>query len=129
MKKTLMLGAIVTGLVIGAPAAHAGDHKHAKDGMKKSKPGHHKMMEKHDLDGDGAITKEEALKAAEERFNKMDADSDGKVTEDEGHAYYKAKHEKYKEMHKKHKEDGKDKDHKGDKDKHEEKGETKKDAE
>ena len=96
MKKTMILSALVMvlGLIVSAPAAQAcpgHEGKQCPFAHKKHK-GYEYMMKKHDLDGDGAITKEEALKAAETRFTKMDADKDGKVTKEEGEAYYKAKH-------------------------------------
>ena len=89
MKKILMTSALVLGLVTLSSAADAGHHK-GKDGKKAH--GIQRMMDKHDLNGDGVITKNEALKAAEDRFTKMDANSDGEVTIEEGEAYYKAKH-------------------------------------
>ena len=40
-----------------------------------------------DADGDGIVTRQEALTAADLEFAKMDADHDGKVTADERRAY------------------------------------------
>ncbi len=57
-----------------------------------------KMFEKHDTDGDGVVTKEEALSHAEARFDKMDADGDGKLTKDEAKAAKEKMREKWKEM-------------------------------
>lgn len=57
-----------------------------------------KMFEKHDTNGDGVISKDEALSAAEARFDKMDTDGDGKVTQDEAKAAKEQMHAKWKEM-------------------------------
>lgn len=73
MKKILMLSALA--LVMSAPtAAEAGSH-----GGKKG----HKMFEKHDLNGDGVVTKSEFLEGAEKMFSKMDIDGNGEVTKEE----------------------------------------------
>ena len=102
MKKLLTF--TVCAMALAAAPAFAGNH----EGMKK----HHgdkgaKMFEKHDIDGDGVITKEEALKNATERFEKMDADGDGSVTKEEARAAHEAMKEKWKEKREMHKE-GKD---------------------
>ncbi len=55
-----------------------------------------KMFEKHDLNGDGVISKDEALKSAEERFTKMDTDGNGEVTQEEAKASHEAMREKMK---------------------------------
>lgn len=89
------MSAVIAGVIGLSGLAHAGHHEggEAKEGHKQCKKGGHHMMEKYDMDKDGAISKEEIMKVTEERFTKMDADHDGKVTQDEAKAYYHAKHE------------------------------------
>lgn len=77
MKKALMLAAAF--VVMGAPAAFADHHEDGKDGK------HHKgeMFEKKDVNGDGVISKDEFLKAHEEKFNDIDMDKSGDLTKEE----------------------------------------------
>lgn len=89
--KTQML----TILTIGAAAmAFSGPVMAGEHGGKH----HGKMFEKHDTNGDGVITKEEALSHAEARFDKMDADGDGSVTKEEATAAKEEMRAKWKEM-------------------------------
>ncbi len=85
MKKVLMLAVAVSAFsALPALAEHG--------------PGHGgKFFEKMDLDSDGSVTKEEFIKAHEERFAKMDANSDGKVTKEEAEALKKAMREQHEE--------------------------------
>ena len=53
-----------------------------------------KMFERMDANKDGAISKEEQLKVAEEKFMKRDTNKDGKVTREEASAYKNSKHSK-----------------------------------
>lgn len=80
MKKLLILSAAV--MAFGATPALADHHGEGGKGGKK--------FEKHDTDGDGAISKDEFLNHAAERFSNMDADGDGVVSKEEA----KAGHEK-----------------------------------
>ncbi len=98
MKKYLVLSAL--GLAFAASPVLAGDHGD-DGGHKHKKGGHHgkmmdKMFEKDDLDGDGAISKEEFDKAGAARFDAMDGDKDGKVTKDEAKAHMEAKKAEWK---------------------------------
>lgn len=100
MKKYLVLSALA--LAFAASPVLAGDHGD-DDGHKHKKGGHHgkmmdKMFEKDDLDGDGAISKEEFDKAGTARFEAMDGDKDGKVTKDEAKAHMEAKRAEWKKM-------------------------------
>ena len=47
---------------------------------------HGGMMKRLDADGDGKVSKAEALAAAEKRFDRVDADKDGFITADEARA-------------------------------------------
>lgn len=88
MKKVLML-AVLASAFSALPAL-------AEDAAKG--PGHHgRFFEKMDLDSDGAVTKEEFIKAHEERFSKMDANGDGKITKEEAEAMKKALREQRQE--------------------------------
>ena len=84
MKKLLMLSALA--LVIGLPTA-------AEAGGKKG----HKMFEKHDLNGDGVVTKSEFLEGAEKMFSKMDLDGNGEITKEEAEEARAKMKEKWKE--------------------------------
>lgn len=100
MKKYLVLSALA--VAFAASPVLAGDHGD-DDGHKHKKGGHHgkmmdKMFEKDDLDGDGAISKEEFDKAGTARFDAMDGDKDGKVTKDEAKAHMEAKRAEWKKM-------------------------------
>lgn len=60
-----------------------------------------KMFEKHDTDGDGAISKAEFMAVAEARFATMDGDGNGAISQDEAaaaRAKMKEKMKKYREM-------------------------------
>jgi len=88
MKKFAIICAAAA--VLAAPVAMADSHgDHSGD----KKAG---MMSKYDLNGDGALTKDEFIKAHEDKFMKMDADGDGSITKDEMKAHKKAKREKMK---------------------------------
>ncbi|MGN7439201.1 MAG: hypothetical protein ACTHOO_11230 [Alcanivorax sp.] len=87
MKKLLMLSALA--LAVSVPtAAEAGPH-----GGKKG----HKMFEKHDLNGDGVVTKSEFLEGAEKMFSKMDLDGNGEITKEEAEEARAKMKEKWKE--------------------------------
>ncbi len=92
MKKILMVSALAFAVVAPSFVAMAKDH-----GGKK---GHHngeKMFERGDTNGDGVISKDEFLKGAEERFNKMDLDGNGEVTKEEAKQAREKMIEKWKE--------------------------------
>ena len=89
MKRLAFLTAIAA-IALSAPAM-AGHHKGGK------------FFER-DTDGDGAVSKSEYLKAAEDKFMTLDKDGNGSVSKDE----YKAHRKAWKKDHKKH---GKDHDH------------------
>ncbi|MEZ5814187.1 MAG: hypothetical protein R3E13_05610 [Alphaproteobacteria bacterium] len=97
MKKLLAFTAVA--LVISMSPALADHHGGA---------GHHKgkMFEKHDLNGDGVISKEEFLSHAEDKFGKMDADGNGEISKDEAEAAHAKMKEKWKERREKDTEDG-----------------------
>lgn len=100
MKKYLVLSALA--VAFAASPVLAGEHGKG-DGPHHKKGSHHgkmmeKMFEKDDLDGDGAISKEEFDKAGAARFDAMDGDKDGKVTKEEAKAHMEAKRVKWKEM-------------------------------
>jgi len=88
MKKILFLSAAI--LALGITPALADNH-----GGKKGGKG--KMFEKHDVDGDGTISKEEFLSHAEERFSNIDADGDGVVSKEEAKAGHEKKRSEMKE--------------------------------
>ncbi len=78
MKKLLILTAVV--FAFSAPYAMAkGQGGGSGQGQGKGQ----KMFEQRDLDGDGYISKSEALTKAKERFNEMDLDGDGKISKGE----------------------------------------------
>lgn len=99
MKKILML--MAAGFILQATPVLAESH-HGEGG--KNKDHKSKMFEKHDTNGDGAISEDEFLAHAKEKFTKMDANGDGSISKEEGKAAHEAKREKMKEMKKKHKE-------------------------
>lgn len=80
MNKFLMLGAAAISLGIAAPAY--AEHHDGKDHHKKGA-----MFEKHDTDGNGAISRDEflthATQKAEEKFVKLDSDGNGSVSKEE----------------------------------------------
>jgi len=73
MKKLLTLTAVA--LAFSMTPVLADNHEGHGDKGKK--------FEKHDLNGDGIITKDEFLSGASERFGKMDANGDGSVSKEE----------------------------------------------
>ena len=87
MKKLLFLSAAI--LALGATPVLADDHGGPK--------GKGKMFEKHDVDGDGTISKEEFLNHAEERFSNIDTDGDGVVSKEEAKAGHEKKRAEIKE--------------------------------
>lgn len=94
MRKLLVLS--VAALAIVATPVLADSH-----GGKGAKG---KMFEKHDTNGDGAISKEEFLDHAEERFSKMDTNGDGSVSKEEAKAGHDKKRAEMKERIKERKE-------------------------
>ena len=62
----------------------------AARGHGKHGHGHGGMMKHLDADGDGKVSKAEALTAAEKRFDRADADQDGFITREEAQAARKA---------------------------------------
>ena len=94
MKKLLILSAAF--LAIGSAPVLADDH-----GGEGHKGG---MFKKHDTNGDGAVSKEEFLSHAEERFSKVDADGSGDISKEEAKAAHESKREKMKERMKERKE-------------------------
>ncbi len=90
MKNKFLVMTLVGAGMFVAPAAFADHHK---GGDKAGK-----MFEKHDINGDGVISKDEFMKGAEERFAKMDTDGNGEVSKDEAKAHHEAMKEKWKKM-------------------------------
>ncbi|MEZ5919682.1 MAG: EF-hand domain-containing protein [Alphaproteobacteria bacterium] len=87
--KLTALGAAL--LLFSASPALAG-----QDGAEKGAPHHRggaKMFEKHDLDGDGQVSKSEFMEMHENRFNEMDTDGDGKISSEEAKAFGEKKRE------------------------------------
>ncbi len=72
MRKLLMLSALA--FVFTVPVAQANQGGGNKGG---------KMFERHDINGDGVITKSEFLESAEKMFAKLDLDGNGEVTKEE----------------------------------------------
>jgi hypothetical protein len=88
--KLTTLGAAL--LLFSASPAFAGHH----EGDEKGAPHHRggaKMFEKHDLDGDGQVSKSEFMETHENRFNEMDTDGDGKISPEEAKAFGEKKRE------------------------------------
>lgn len=79
MKKTIIATALATTLIGGA--ALAAQETGAVDGMAKA-PGVW-MAHRGDTNGDGVITRDEALADAAKRFDAADTNHDGKVTPEE----------------------------------------------
>ena len=86
MKKFMLLSAIVMGFVVLPAASYADGHG-----------GKGKMFEKKDANGDGVISKDEFIKAQEEKFSEMDADGSGDISKEEASAAHEARREKMKE--------------------------------
>ncbi|MFT6556274.1 MAG: Ca2+-binding EF-hand superfamily protein [Sneathiella sp.] len=84
MKKKLAI-ALAAVAVVGLPIAVIAATKTV--GMHHSAMAS-KMMENHDLDKDGKVTREEMLKSREEMFDLLDADKDGAVTKEEARALH-----------------------------------------
>ena len=90
MKKLLTFSAVV--LAFSTAPVLAGNSDEAKKGH-----GSGGMFEKHDLNGDGVISKDEFLKQAENRFSQMDKNGDGSISKDEAQSAHKSMREKMKE--------------------------------
>lgn len=88
MKKLLLLTA--AGLVLQASPVLA--EKYEGHGGKG------KMFEMQDTNKDGAISQEEFMNGAKEKFTKMDLNNDGSITKDEADKAHEAMKEKRKEM-------------------------------
>lgn len=56
------------------------------------------VFAKHDVNGDGVVSKEEFLAHAETKFKEIDKDGDGKITKEESEAHRAEWKEKRKEM-------------------------------
>lgn len=100
MKKFIAISALAAVMMV-SPAFAEGDGP--GDGKMPHKGGHgakfmERMFDKNDLDGDGALSKEEFDQAGENRFKEMDADGDGKITKDEAKEHFKNKRAKMQEM-------------------------------
>lgn len=82
MITSLGLLAASTSFALDIPAkkSPAEIEKHAAERFKKS-----------DINGDGALSKEEFLARSEKRFNEIDADHDGKIAPKEMKAHRQAK--------------------------------------
>lgn len=88
--KLTTLGAAL--LLFSASPAFAGHHEDGEKGAPHHRGGA-KMFEKHDLDGDGQISKSEFMETHENRFNEMDTDGDGKISAEEAKAFGEKKRE------------------------------------
>jgi Ca2+-binding EF-hand superfamily protein len=115
MRLALLVAA--TGTVLGASAAHARDGERQMDGPGGRHGG--EMFKRADANNDGFLTRDEMLKAHEERVDKMfaelDTDKDGKLSQDEMKAGRKKMHERMQER-MKDRRGGMDSDHMMDKD-------------
>ena len=100
MKKLLLLGAAV--LVFQATPVLADNHKggHGNKGAK--------MFEKHDTNGDGAISEAEFLEHAKAKFSERDTNGDGSITMEEAKAAKEAKRGKMRDKMKDRMKDKKD---------------------
>ena len=86
MKKLLILSAAV--LAFGATPVLAEGHGEGEKGGK---------FQKHDLNGDGVVSKDEFLSHAQERFENVDTDGSGDISQEEAKAAHQAKREKMQE--------------------------------
>lgn len=95
MRKIMALAVIGATLALAVPA-HAeeqstqtqpgrmGEHRAGGERAGERGGGHRgEMMKRLDTNGDGAVSKEEFLAGANERFSKMDRNGDGKLTQDD----------------------------------------------
>ena len=91
--KTLTLAAVAASLLIGTTAggAFAQDRGDRRDGPGRGGPEvmFVQMLQQHDIDKDGKISKEEANAAGTALFASIDADKDGKITPDERRAAHR----------------------------------------
>ncbi len=70
------------------------DKRGARGGHGGDQGGEHKgngLFKKHDLNGDGVVSKKEFIRAHEERFDKLDKDGNGEISRDEAKAARKAR--------------------------------------
>lgn len=80
----LALGAAIAFAQPGDSGSGAGPGAGMGMGMGKGRGERmHRMFEKHDVNNDGVVTKDEFVKGCEQRFEKLDADKDGKITKEE----------------------------------------------
>ena len=94
MKHSKLALASLAAAALTFSGAALAEHHEGGDGHKKGKKGHY--FEKVDTNGDGQISKEEHMTAAEERFTKMDTNGDGAITKEEVQEKMKKMHGKYK---------------------------------
>jgi hypothetical protein len=98
--KTLTLAAVAASLLIGTTAggAFAQDRGDRRDGPGRGGPEvmFVQMLQQHDIDKDGKISKEEANAAGTALFASIDADKDGVVTPGEMRQHREAMREEFK---------------------------------
>ncbi|MCB1651771.1 MAG: EF-hand domain-containing protein [Alphaproteobacteria bacterium] len=95
MKKLLMLSAALMTLGAASAMAQPAPGEGPMHGGMKHEKG--QMFQKHDLDGDGVVSKEEFLKQAEEKFAKIDTNGDGVISKEEAQAAHEKMREKMQE--------------------------------
>lgn len=86
--KTRSKIAIAVIATVGIASAALG-HNHAKGDAEG--PRAERMIERMDTDGDGTVTRADALAFASDRFARMDANGDGQITKDERRAARQAR--------------------------------------
>ena len=94
MKKAFSI-AVLAGL-LATFASHSAMAEENEKGERK----HHPMAERMrhvDKDGDGYVSKEEAMDAAEKRFEKRDMNGDGKISRDEAKKVRENRRERHKD--------------------------------
>ncbi len=88
---------VVTMAAVGVGGPILAAHHEGGGGHGKKKHGKH--FDKRDADGDGSISKDEWMAAAEAHFARMDADGDGSISREEWKSAHEAMHKRMKERH------------------------------
>ena len=82
MRKIMALAVIGATLALAVPA-QAEEQTQQRPGAGRMAGHRGEMMKRLDTNGDGAVSKEEFLAGANERFAKMDRNGDGKLTQED----------------------------------------------
>lgn len=97
MKNKMILASLASAFLMSAPAwAEQSSTTGTPAPTAAPKEHHHPMMDKIDTNKDGQVSKDEFMKAQEERFASMDANGDGQISKDEFKAKRKEMSEKRK---------------------------------